>query len=367
MNKFIAWVGMCSLSVTAVVQAAGLALSQIGTADSVGSAGVEGVTNNQDSAAVITNSAGITGVKGLVYQVGLEYLDINQKYEEQNSGLSLSASSEMLIPHLSMASQIDERWYYGFALYAPGGLALSYSDGLIGAGVIDSSEITVVNLDGAIAYKVSEDFSFGITGIAQYAKMKFTLSAGDESSDHDTNVSFALGAQYQVLDNVLMGLTYNASVHHDLSKLPDSVLEHDLVWPAMTALGVDYQVNRALTLNASLNWEQWSEFGDSFDRNYDDTLGGGVSASYQFTGWRLFGGVHYDQSPIDGAENRTIDMPLDETLRIGLGAEWKLESDKLIGVAYQYMDLGHGDTDWLTQQYRFSTNNIHYLTVSFKG
>lgn len=365
--KYMLWAGMCSLCMTPAIEAAGLALSQIGTADSVASAGVAGVTNNNDSAAVITNAAGITGINGFAYQVGLEYLDINQKYEEQTSGRSLSASSEMLIPHLSMVSQIDERWYYGLALYAPGGLALSYSDGLIGASVIDSSEITVVNFDGAIAYKVSDSFSFGVTGIAQYAKMKFTLSAGDESSDHDTNLSFALGAQYQVSSEVLLGLNYNASVHHDLSQLPDSVIDQDLVWPMMTSLGVDYQFNKQLTLNASLNWEQWSEFGDSFDRNYDDTLGGGVSASYQFADWRLLGGVHYDQSPIKNAENRTIDMPLDETLRIGIGAEWSLSQGQSIGVAYQYMDLGDGDTDWLTQRYSFSTNNIHFLTVSFKG
>lgn len=365
--KHIAWIGICSLCMTPTLEAAGLALSQIGTADSVGSAGVDGVTNNQDSAAVITNPAGITGIDGLVYQVGLEYLDINQKYEETTSGRSLSASSEMFIPHLSMVSQIDDRWSYGLALYAPGGLALSYSDGLIGAGVIDSSEITVVNLDAAIAFKVSEAFSFGITGIVQYAKMSFTSAADDETSDNDTNVSFALGAQYQVIENVLMGLTYNASVHHDLSNLPDSVIDQDFVWPAMTAFGVDYQVNRELTLNASVNWEQWSEFGDSFDRHYDDTFGGGISASYQFTSWRLFGGIHYDSSPIDNAENRTIDMPLDETLRIGIGAEWKLNNGKSIGVAYQYMDLGDGDTDFLNQNYHFTTNNINYLTVSFKG
>ncbi|MCL1127285.1 hypothetical protein [Shewanella surugensis] len=77
------------------LEAAGLVLSQIGTADNVGSAGV---TNNQYSAAVITNVVGITTVDRLVYQVGLKYLDINQKYEETTNYRSLNASSEMFIP-----------------------------------------------------------------------------------------------------------------------------------------------------------------------------------------------------------------------------------------------------------------------------
>lgn len=357
--------GLCAL-LCPYASAAGLTLTQIATADSVGSAGVDGVTNRRDSSSVITNPAGMVGMAATAYQVGLEYLDVNQRYEDRNSGNSLSAGDTLVVPHLSYVRPMDG-WTLGAALHAPGGIGLSYSDGYLGGGLVDSSEITVVNGTLAAAVPLTESLSMGGSLILQYARMAFVTTADNEQRDSDVNLSLAVGFQYRISDQVLVGYNYNHRVRHQLSDLPDEVINNTFEWPSMMELGVRLSMSPKLALMARINHESWSDFGDSFDRNYDNTFGGGLALSYQFDGWRLIGGVHFDESPIGDPKDRTIDLPLDETLKLGLGMEWSLSGGRQLGLGYQYMDMGDAEVGVGGRDYVFATNEVHFLTLSFRG
>ncbi|NJM54700.1 MAG: transporter, partial [Verrucomicrobiae bacterium] len=55
--------------------------------------------------------------------------------------------------------------------------------------------------------------------------------------------------------------------------------------------------------------------------------------------WLLSGGVAYDSSAVDDA-NRTVTLPMGETWRFGLGAQYQLNDSVNIGATFTFMWAG---------------------------
>ncbi|RJG48421.1 OmpP1/FadL family transporter [Motilimonas pumila] len=379
MQKTLApWAIFASL-ISLPATGAGLSLSQMGTAESLATAGVTGVVNNRDSSAVVTNPAGLTGIDDYSYHVGLQYLDLSQHFEGDQLYASADSTSNQLLPHLSYAKRINDDWVAGIALHAPGGLGLEYASGALGGvgdlTILDESAISAVNLTASVGYQVNEQLSLGASLIGQYSDFSMTFFKGhsreQEVSDSDFRLSFSLGAQYQI-DKWLFGLTYSSGTEHKYDDLAfttinggEIVIAEKMRTPRSVVLGAEYALTPQTHLSAKVNWEQWSRFGDSLDRDYQDTFGIGAAVRHDLGSWTLMAGASYDSSPIDSASQRTIDLALDEAWRIGVGAETQVWGDKTLGIAYQYSDLGEAKIDGVAQG-SFTKNRLHFITASLK-
>ena len=53
----------------------------------------------------------------------------------------------------------------------------------------------------------------------------------------------------------------------------------------------------------------------------------------------------YDTSPVDDADKRMPDLPLDRQIRIGTGIQYDCNEDVTVGVAYEYLDAGEAEID----------------------
>ena len=107
----------------------------------------------------------------------------------------------------------------------------------------------------------------------------------------------------------------------------------------------------AIMLN--VGWQNWEEFGKvavtiraknttelETDRNYKDTWHVALGTQYDLAKlWHLSAGVAYDSSPV-ADDDRTVDMPLDRQIRVGLGLQHDISEDVILGFAYTYMDGG---------------------------
>ena len=56
-------------------------------------------------------------------------------------------------------------------------------------------------------------------------------------------------------------------------------------------------------------------------------------------------GAAYDTSPVDDADKRKPDLPLDRQILIGTGIQYNWNEDVTVEVAYEYLDAGEADID----------------------
>ncbi|MBL4915190.1 outer membrane protein transport protein [Shewanella schlegeliana] len=357
--------------IASTASAAGLSLSQIGTAESVATAGAANVTNNRDSSAVITNPAALSGIAESSAVVGAQYLDVKSEFERYDLRDGSIGTAGQLMPHLSYAKRLNDDWVAGIAMHSPGGLGMSYDNGVAGgpANIINENNIAIVNITASASYQLNDKLSVGASVIAQYADLQVDLFQGTEQANtiegNNWSPSFALGAMYQLSDSTNLGLTYNYGGKHELNlatRLPEPQTM-DVNWPQSIELGLEQQLTSELTLMVSANWQQWSRYNDK----YSDTWGGGIALSYQLNAWTLQSGFSLDSSPLAPAD-RDVILPLDQQWRFGLGALKTLDSGSVLGVAYQYQSLGDGKIDGSLNPIQprgfYSDNRIHFITVS---
>ena len=366
-NKFKYSIAFAMLAATQSGYAGGLSLPQIGTAESTATAGVSNVTNNRDASAVVSNPAGLSGIDESSVMLGLQYLNVDSSFELDNNDPDVNSGGAIFIPHLSYAKRIDDKWVAGVALHAPGGLELEYENGIIGEGIIESSQITVVNLTASASYQVNERFSVGGSVIAQYSALDTITSVGVDLTTNDWSPSFSLSANYQFTEATHMSVLYNTGSTHDLElQAADLGLDEEVEfnWPQSVEVGVYHKLSTNVAIMANANWQDWSNFGPK----YDDTFGAGIAMSYQLDSWKLSTGFSADSSPLS-AENRGQALPLDEQWRFGLGAEKQLANGMVLGLAYQYQSLGDGEISSTNETLQtlngeYDENQVHFVTAS---
>ena len=372
-NNFKLPIALSVLALSNSVFAGGLSLPQIGTAESTGTAGVSNVTNNRDASAVISNAAALSGIEDSSLMLGLQYLDVNNDFQREDGRSGTNGSSGQFMPHISYAKRLNEQWVVGMAMHSPGGLGITYDNGLNG-GVnpiyaVDNNTLATINITTSAAFQINEQFSIGGSVIAQYIGVKSQLSGplSSEITGDDWSPSFALSGLYQINQQTHVGLTYNYGAQHDvdiqLGNINDK-MPTELNWPQSIELGIQHNLSAQLTLMASTNWQQWSKFGEGIGESYDDTYGLGIAMSYQLDSWKLHTGVSADTSPLN-SDNRGHALPLDEQWRLGFGAEKKLNNGMVLGLAYQYQSLGDGDvTGKPLSNGTYDDNRVHFITGS---
>ncbi len=363
---------MLAGTISSTVSAGGLSLSQLGTAQSVATAGVANVTNNSDSSAVIANPAGLSGVKSDSMMLGMQYLDIGSEFERTAVGEGTSGSAGQFMPHFSYAKRLNDDWVAGIGMHSPGGLGITYDNSVAGgvSNIVNENYISMVNVTASASYQVNDKLSLGASLIAQYADIRVELfqGTGQENTIEGNNwaPSFSLGAIYQLSAKTKLGLSYDYGGKHDLdlaTRLPEPQTM-DVNWPQSVEFGIAHQISSDFTFMVNATWQQWSRFNDK----YSDTWGGGIALSYQLRDWTLQSGFSVDSSPLNSA-NRDVVLPLDQQWRFGLGAMKTLDSGSVLGIAYQYQSLGDAEIDGdvynpIQPEGYYSDNRIHFVSVS---
>ena len=128
--------------------------------------------------------------------------------------------------------------------------------------------------------------------------------------------------------------------------------------PQSLVLSVYHDFNAKWALMGNLGWQDWSEFGligiavqaeDAkslvVDRQYKDTAHVAIGTRFApVQQWILSLGFAYDSSAVTDA-NRTIDAPMGQAFRFGLGAEWLIVPAVDLGLAYELAWFGDMPVD----------------------
>jgi long-chain fatty acid transport protein len=299
----------------------------------------------------------------------------------------------------------------GFGSYM--GAGLDYGDNWAGRYYAEKVKITTVAVNPTVGYRVSPWLSLGGGVNIVYGDMSARtaidtpLEEGDgrlKFDATDVGYGFNAGALFEVSPQTRIGITYASRVDlnfkDDLKfkNLADTgirgallkasgILDSDLKvnWniPQQVALGAYHELTEALALVATLNWQDWSDFGlaeisvpddntTSVKINWKDTYHVGLGVYYRIAEpWLLMAGWAYDSSPISDDKDRSPVLPVDRQFRYAAGVQYDWSKAFSVGVAYTLIDAGDCKIDKEGTRFtgqlegKYDPNFIHAFNMNF--
>jgi len=255
-------IGMASLATNA--QAGGFALIEHG-ASGLGNAYAGAAAVSADASTVWFNPAGMSEIEGRELAAALHILSTDTEFTDRGttlgSRLGGSAASgpdtanpgtTSVLPNFYYVAPINKQWTYGLSIGVPFGSATEYDSNWKGRYTTVKSGISVVDINPAISYRVSEKvrLGFGISlqrlsaelgsavdsgaaclGLAARTDTSFEgadcFNAGllpgvvnndgyGEITGDSTAFSFNLGALFVPRDGLKIGVAYRHSISHEL-------------------------------------------------------------------------------------------------------------------------------------------------------
>ncbi|BAN97029.1 long-chain fatty acid transport protein precursor [Plautia stali symbiont] len=312
------------------------------------------------------------------------------------TGNSLNASNiapNQWIPNIHYVHPINDQWWIGASATSNYGLATEFNNGYTAGGFGGKTDLMTGNFNLSTAYRLNDNFSFGVGFDAVYAKAKIERYAGEAGAraglPADTQVAHLKGDEwgygwnagilYEVDKNNRFGFTYRSKVKIDFdgdykSNIPRAFNGT----PQAIALGLPYGTSGAtipgsLTLNLPEMWEvsgwhkvapqwavhyslaytSWSQFqelkatgsnGQTLfykDEGYRDAYRIALGTTYNYDdNWTFRTGIAFDDSPVP-ADKRSISIPDQDRLWLSAGASYAFTPDASVDVGVSYMHGQH--------------------------
>ena len=371
-------------------EAGGLMLYEIGT-DNTGLANAGAAARAQGPSTIASNPAGMSYLPGTQITAGLQVLYGDLSFDrDSNTNVPGTGSGNALDPipggSFFVTHQLDDHWSVGFGQYGDFGLAENYDNNWSGRYFAQNASVLGVSMVPSVAYRFNDQWSVGIGVKAMYGMLKadtaidrspFGLTDRSDGQfkyrDNDWGFGANVGVIYAPQPGTRLGLTYTSKVDLNfedkldvkgdgplLRRLDNANTQLDMTVPQTVTLSLFQQLDRQWALLASVNWQDWSEFGQvgvqvdttannaqstTIDANYKDTWHLSLGAQYQATQQLLWNvGVAYDSSAVSDS-NRTVTVPMAESWRIATGATYALNKDTDVNVSWAMVWLGDMPVD----------------------
>ena len=323
-------IGACALSGLALqAHASGFLLVEQG-ASGLGNAYAGAAAAARDGSTVWTNPAGMSELPGREIAAAFHVLATDTDWNDRGTSLNAafgggpvpgpddaSAGTTSVLPNLYYSAPLGERWHYGLAVAAPFGSATEYDDGWKGRYASLESGIRVIDVNPALAYRVSERVRLGAglsvqrlsaelssaidssavcfgtvgtvePGVCAAAGLgRFGDAASDsvgEISGDSVAVTFNVGALFLPREGTRIGLAYRHGSSHELdgdgdftadealravldasgapleSFLTDTGARAELDLPATFSVSLAQALGERWELLADVTWAGWSSF-----------------------------------------------------------------------------------------------------------
>ncbi|MGB6215233.1 MULTISPECIES: OmpP1/FadL family transporter [unclassified Pseudomonas] len=371
-------------------QAGGIMLYEIGT-DNVGLANAGAAARAQGPSTIASNPAGMSYLPGTQITGGLQVLYGDLSFDrDSNTNGTGSGSGNAFDPipggSFFISHQFDDHWSVGFGNYGDFGLAANYDNDWSGRYFAQNVSLAGLSFVPSVAYRFDDQWSVGVGVKAMYGMLQ-AQTAIDRSpfgftdrsdgqfkyKDNDWGFGANVGVIYAPQPGTRIGLAYTSKVDLDfedrldvkgdgrlLERVNNTNTQLDMTVPQTATLSLFQQLDPRWALLASVNWQDWSEFGDiavqvdttavgsqstTVDAHFKDTWQLALGAQYQATPQLLWNfGVAYDSSAVSDG-NRTFTVPMDESWRVAAGATYALNKVTDINVSWAMVWLGDMPVD----------------------
>lgn len=313
------------------------------------------------------------------------------------------------VPYLYATKRLNEDLVIGAGMFTAYGLRTNYSENVASQVGTNYSEVTTVNINPSIGYRINDVVSIGAGFNILYAEGEITSSsvplAGLPSfglEGDDWSFGWNLGALFELSDRTRIGINYRSALNLELegtatgtilagAGLTSSDASLDVELPATAEISISHDLNSQWTLHGDVFWTQWSAFqklepmvdtgipaADAFinpllatDEDWNDTFRYSVGTTYRHNDtWTFRAGVAYDESPVDD-EKRTLRIPDGDRIWLSTGASYVVNDSLTIDAGYSYIfvdevSLGQNDNGLIGTN-SIGEGNIHVLSLGVSG
>ncbi len=386
------------LTVTGQAYASGLQLTEQ-SVTGLGRAFAGGSLPNDDASAAYYNPADMMLGKGMQAQLGLIFIGISTEANNAGSTTRLPANlgnvltkpgtlpvfvtipssgladdnggEDNVVPNGYYITDINERMRFGVSLNAPFAVSTSYGRNWVGRYHAVQSELTTMDINPSLAYRVNDNLSLGFGVSAQYADATLSQALFNPFSpfvkDGFVEVKvdgwafgYNLGALYEFDPNTRVSLSYRSRINHSTDgdrTITDYIpgvngtisAKSSPTLPDWLALAGYKRLNDQWAVMGSVRWTNWSvfdklqiDFGDGTQsltqENWDDSWTFNIGVSYDYNPeWTFRAGYQYDQTPVPSAELRTPRIPDSDRNAFAIGFSYRPNSQLSVDFGYMYL------------------------------
>lgn len=403
MKKFILpLLTLCLSMLSGTAHSAAFQLYEQGT-PLLGSASV-GQAVVDDASSSYFNPANMAHIFDTELQLGTQLISTKTRFRADPANTfsgSNGSDAGTLMAGLGVfgVNSFSDNLTMGFSLTSPYAGVVQYNDGWVGRYFIQSAQLTTLDANLALAYKINECWSFGLGAFVEYAKLyertaiPSLLGAPEGQADlrlHSYRPGVILGVLFTPCgESTRIGISYRSPVRHKpkgdasflrLARSP--AIRSQLHLPQSVIASISQDITDDFTLLAEAGWSNWSSFQNTsiviegitlpVIRNWRDTYRLGLGGQFILCeNYMLQAGVSYDSSPC-GVTNRLPDLPVDRQLRYGTGLVYTTLECVTFGLQYEFIDFGkaaiHNATRIgnLSGDYARNFASIVSLSVNFK-
>ncbi|MGB5964509.1 MAG: outer membrane protein transport protein [Sulfurimonadaceae bacterium] len=270
-----------------------------------------GMSHGAESALV--NPALISSVEGTEVQFGgtIFMPDVESTNNFGGGDSSATSAADMsVIPAVSIASKVNENFYWGIGMWGTAGMGVDYRDA---DGAADTQMQMVTNLQlmqfGVPLVYAINGFSVGITPLLQYGALdiNYNMFGTNVGTGVGQDLAFGVnaGVAYEIA-GVTMGaayksqidMKYNGVLSTAAGAMTGGAYTNDkLSTPAEIGLGLSYKIAEN-TIALDFKQIKWSDAEGYKDFNWEDQNVIAVGYEYATESWAARVGYNYAASPI---------------------------------------------------------------------
>ncbi len=347
----------------------------------------------EDASTIFFNPAGMSFLEGAPFAVVGHVINLSADFSGTvvgplalvgpppagpTGGTGGDIGDPAFVPNIYAVMPIGEKWDIGIGINAPFGLKTQYNEDWVGRFQGIKSELTSLNINPTVSYKISDTFSIG--GGINYQQFDAELTStailpsnagftafeegGNKLEADDDGWGWNIGAMFQVSPATRIGVAYRSEIKYTLegSATVTSLTANpfaagaaaansgpskgDITLPDTLSLSVAFQANDRFQLLADITRTGWSSIDqinvvnsttgatrDVLVFDFDDAFRYSIGGNYMFSElWTLKAGLALDETPVKNAETRTVRLPDNDRTWISFGLQRKVgQSGRRVG------------------------------------
>lgn len=386
------------------------------------------------------NPAGLTRHDGHQTEIGGAYLVPRVRFEGRGASTVLASpitgaigqedvADDALVPSAYVMTSLGETWRAALGINAPFGQTTNYGPDWIGRYHARRSELSTININPTLAWRLSPSLSIGAGLQIQYIETELTNAIdfgtigaaatvpgavpttqdGEASVDGDDwAIGYNLGILWSPKPETRLGLAYRSRIEHSLrgrarftqdqagiggalaastGRFVDSDASAEATLPATLSVGAYQEINEHWAIMGEVAWTNWRDFDElriSFDNpNEPDNVTRLDFTNTIFTAfgvtwtpndaWSIRGGLAFDQ---DATRDRfrTPRLPGGDRYWLSAGLNYEPASWLKLGVSATRIFVEDSDialtTDGPDNQFRGNvsgTVEADIFTIAFSA
>ncbi|HYS58014.1 MAG TPA: outer membrane protein transport protein [Burkholderiales bacterium] len=357
----------------------------------------------EDASTIFYNPAGMSLLPGgMQVSAGLALINLSAKFSDSGStappgigslgGNGGNAGGLSAVPNVYFAMDVAPSWKVGVGVSVPFGLKTEYDPTWVGRFQAIKSDISTLNINPSVSYKLDDKMSFGFglnyQQIDAELSRAIVIGPGAETvadvKGKDNSWGFNFGAMFQPTPDTRLGVSYRSLIKYNVSGTVNVAAvpalngnaNVDIKMPDTLSIALNHRLDSKWTLLGDVTRTGWSKIKDLTivtsngqppdvtQENFKNTWRVGVGAVHRYDdAWSIKMGLAFDQSPVNDTD-RTPRLPDNNRLWLSVGGQYKLSKAGTLDFGYAHLFIKDAPINQLNP---VATTGGGQLVGTYKG